>query len=482
MKRILYILCAVIATALASCNQEETNGNDSSATRQVTIEATADYAMADGSAAPQTRGTATADRYVIEVYQQADYTQAANVFADGTNRATNATGAFAMTLEKGKSYYCLLWADKQANGTAVYTVTDLKNVSLVAGSTPSEAFHGTKTIEGDASTYSVSLTRAVANIVLKETGTLAAGTLNMKFSQPTAFDVSTAAPTGTPADRTETLAVSAATGTKDAPVTISTAPILVFAPAASVATMNFTFQYGAQVEFEVNNASVQANYNTNITGQYGSGDTPVADYIEVNGLKVAVGNLVADGANGCKIGAPTDGGLYFQFGSLVGWSSTGDATIAVKPVGCTVASWDYDWTGASDPSADPDANDEVAGEGDPCRYYLGGTWRLPTDAEFGKLFENDGYPSSGPWKAEGDFSAGSSSYAAHTSGLKIPASGCRGNVDGSLSSVGSGGNYWSASPYDSVDGCLLYFFSSFVLPSGSTNRAYGFAVRCVRSN
>ncbi len=175
MKRIFYILSIMLAITLASCSNEELGENTSSGTREVTVSAAPDYAMGDGSTVPQTRGTANVDRYVIEVYQQADYTQAANVFADGTNRANNSTGTFAMILEKGKSYYCLLWADKQVNGTAVYTVTDLKNVALVAGSNPSEAFQGTKTIEGDVSTYNVSLTRAVANIVLKEKGTLAAG-------------------------------------------------------------------------------------------------------------------------------------------------------------------------------------------------------------------------------------------------------------------------------------------------------------------
>lgn len=281
MKRILYILCAVIATALASCNNEEMTGDNGSDTRQVTLEAIADYAMADGSAVPQTRGTTTADRYVIEVYQQADYTEAANVFADGTNRATNSTGSFALTLEKDKSYYCLLWADKKANGVDVYTVTDLKNVSLVSGSNPTEAFHGTKAIDGSASTYSASLRRAVANIVLKETGTLAAGTLSMKFSQPTAFNVSTAATTGTPTDRTETITVAETTGTKEAPATISTDAIFVLAPATSTATMTFTFQYAAQDEFEVNDAKVQANYNTNITGHYDATVTPPASSFAV---------------------------------------------------------------------------------------------------------------------------------------------------------------------------------------------------------
>ena len=40
----------------------------------------------------------------------------------------------------------------------------------------------------------------------------------------------------------------------------------------------------------------------------------------------ADGNLIAKGEHGAEIGATTDGGLYFQFGSLLGWAdgTTGD--------------------------------------------------------------------------------------------------------------------------------------------------------------
>lgn len=268
MKRIFYILSIMLAITLASCSNEELGENTSSGTREVTVSAAPDYAMGDGSTVPQTRGTANVDRYVIEVYQQADYTQAANVFADGTNRANNSTGTFAMILEKGKSYYCLLWADKQVNGTAVYTVTDLKNVALVAGSNPSEAFQGTKTIEGDVSTYNVSLTRAVANIVLKEKGTLAAGILNMKFSQPTMFDVSTAVPTGIPAERIETITFAAISGSVVTPVQLNGTPIYILAPTASAVATDFIFKNGSNAEFTVSGANVQANYNTNLIGHF----------------------------------------------------------------------------------------------------------------------------------------------------------------------------------------------------------------------
>ena len=263
-------MCAVLTAALASCSNEEMTGDNGSATKLVTIEAIADWDTADGSEAPQTRTPLLADRYLIEIYEQADYTVPANVFANGTHKATNATGSFSMALENGKSYYCLLWADSKVNGAAVYTTTDLKNVSLVSGSNPSNAFHGTLNIDSKSTTYSVSLHRAVANIVLKETGTLPAGTLTMKFSQPTVFDVSAATSKGVDTERTETFTLAEEiTGTNDSPAIINrTQQIFVLAPVASAAKTTFTFQYQNEEEFKVKDVKVQANYNTNITGHY----------------------------------------------------------------------------------------------------------------------------------------------------------------------------------------------------------------------
>lgn len=281
MKRIFYILSSMLAITLASCNNEELGENTSSDTREVTVNAAPDYAMADGSAAPQTRGTATVDRYVMEVYENADYSTPANVFEGGTaSRSTNATGSFTISLADNKDYYCLMWADKKANGAEVYTVTNLKNVSLISGAQPTEAFYGTLPIKGGKTEYSTLLHRAVANIVLKETGTLAAGTLNMKFSQPTTFDVSTAAPTGTSAERIETITFVAISGSVATPVQLNGTPIYILAPTASAVATDFIFKNGSNTEFTVSGANVQANYNTNLIGHFEE-EPPVPVYYSV---------------------------------------------------------------------------------------------------------------------------------------------------------------------------------------------------------
>lgn len=71
-------------------------------------------------------------------------------------------------------------------------------------------------------------------------------------------------------------------------------------------------------------------------------------------------------------------------------------------------------------------------------------------------------------------------YSSNTTGpdLYFPASGCRDGGSGSLSSVGSSGYYWSASPSSSDGGHGLYFTSGYWYWN-DTARADGFPVRAV---
>lgn len=207
-------------------------------------------------------------------------------------------------------------------------------------------------------------------------------------------------------------------------------------------------------------------------------------------LKWARGNLIADGAHGAVIGAPEDGGLYFQFGSLIGWSggATGDGTGRTANLSLPALSqwvtpngyigstaWDPSWSG------DPATEDASAGTGDPCRFYLGRSWRLPTKDEYIALFANSGYPSNGPWTAVGTFAEGSAdSYAVYSGGLKFPAAGARASNTGLLFLVGSYGNYWTISPYDAYNGYDFLLSSSNADPDYNDHRSYGFPVRCVQ--
>ena len=66
-----------------------------------------------------------------------------------------------------------------------------------------------------------------------------------------------------------------------------------------------------------------------------------------------------------------------------------------------------------------------------------------------------------------------------TATINFPASGLRGNNDGSLHDVGSAGYYWSAVPFNTYNGCDLDFSSGLVSPLSRGTRAFGFAVRAV---
>ena len=66
-----------------------------------------------------------------------------------------------------------------------------------------------------------------------------------------------------------------------------------------------------------------------------------------------------------------------------------------------------------------------------------------------------------------------------TATIFFPASGFRSYSDGSLSTVGVNGCYWSAVPYSTYYGCYLYFGWSGVSPQSHSYRSYGFAARPV---
>ena len=62
-----------------------------------------------------------------------------------------------------------------------------------------------------------------------------------------------------------------------------------------------------------------------------------------------------------------------------------------------------------------------------------------------------------------------------TATIFFPAAGCRSSSDGSLFNVGKFGYYWSAVPFNTYYGCVLYFYWSSVGPQSYDYRSYGFA-------
>jgi len=90
-------------------------------------------------------------------------------------------------------------------------------------------------------------------------------------------------------------------------------------------------------------------------------------------------------------------------------------------------------------------------------------FRLPTDAE---------------WNAERQIWSSNNAAGAFNSPLKLPVAGDRYGSSGSLLAVGSGGVYWSGT----VSGILARYlaFNSSNAGMGSSGRAGGFSVRCLK--
>lgn len=278
--------------------------------------------------------------------------------------------------------------------------------------------------------------------------------------------------------------------------------------------------------------------------------------IKINNLRWARGNLIASnstagahGLGGCRIGNPADGGLYFQFGSLIGYKG-GDqvnggtgagmpkaplttngtywngveyswvsdamvwptgmvgtktkweltvgpniATLSDYYFNYSVAPWDtenknireFNVSIAGDSGLGSLASGRYAtkGVGDPCSYYLGSSWRLPTAAECKTLFDdvanNTKWANVLHWKwtTQGVAYFVSTSDLSSSPKLFFPASGNRYYLDGSFYYVTWDGRGWSSSVSSAAYGLYLYFDGGVARPYNNYYRSYGFPVRCV---
>lgn len=196
---------------------------------------------------------------------------------------------------------------------------------------------------------------------------------------------------------------------------------------------------------------------------------------------------------GAESATATDGaktrGLYYQFGRkdpFVGSTEIYDINGTSKSTGATIAtgkvtfakavqtpatfytygSGNNDWASPNNYTS-KNWNDISESDGktffDPCPEG----WRLPTKAEYSNFSTTT-------------FTWDATNSGRTYNGNRFPAAGYRYSDDGGMSSVGSIGNYWSASPYSENYGYYLYFYSGYVNPADNINRARGFSVRCVQ--
>ena len=145
----------------------------------------------------------------------------------------------------------------------------------------------------------------------------------------------------------------------------------------------------------------------------------------------------------------------------------------------TYNSSNYDWYYTGSSSTDNTRWQSAKTIYDPCPVG----WRVPDGGE------------NGVWStALGSSSIYTGTYDSTNKGINLsgkfgsafiiwyPASGCRSNVDGALGDVGYGGYSWSVTPGHNSAYYLSFYGNGYVYPSGYSNRARGFGVRCVQES
>lgn len=183
-------------------------------------------------------------------------------------------------------------------------------------------------------------------------------------------------------------------------------------------------------------------------------DVTPTDYVLINGVKWATRN-VAEPATFAA--TPEDSGLFYQWNSSVGWSSTDPLT----PSDGT-STWNSLWNGDY---AAPSSSDTWATAYDPSPTG----YRVPTITEIQTL--NDTSKVTRTWTAQNGVQGYRLTDIATGNSIFLPASGFRKNSDGALLTVGTNGTYWSSTAY--------YNYALGWNLDGGVDRAYGFSVRPV---
>lgn len=217
--------------------------------------------------------------------------------------------------------------------------------------------------------------------------------------------------------------------------------------------------------------------------------------VRISNVDWATGNLVFDGKFGCKIGQPTDKGLFFQFGSLVGWDEGATLSAKAYPSGITPA-WNSNYYNAATTTGEifnllaQDNATATPGQGDACRYYLGNGWRLPTAIELASISGKSG-ASAIAWAGNGVTGQYNTSPAGAWFGslfankniltsLYTPASGQRAAAAGALSEANASGYYSSSTVTAAATASRLKFDASGVTPALPLDRKVGASIRCVK--
>ena len=270
MKRFLsYALCAT-AVCLASCSQDETLERTTKPSDFISFNASLP------EDAMQTRADAGVKRYIMQVYNGTDNVDLAPA-DDQTVSITNANGDFqingaSLGLEQGVTYTAVFWADYDATDVAkentVYNTDYLSWVYLNDGKQMTMAYCGKLTFTyGEGKTdLDVTLKRAVAQVNLKQKTAYTANDddkITVSYTGHKTYNVLTP---GVADDATNafTFDIAVEAGEKAEGSTLGS-----FVAFASNPT-EIKFKYNDGEEISVANVPLKENYQTNISGNYGS--------------------------------------------------------------------------------------------------------------------------------------------------------------------------------------------------------------------
>ena len=244
-----------IAAMLASCSQNEELFSDkgNNTVQQVTFTLATDEK-------PQTRATTDGLRYVVAVYDEAGTTEV-------KQETTFENNSFTIMLPPG-TYKCLFWADYGSTNYDATDLTSVKELKSTEADANAEAFYASQSVKvSNGNQVNVTLNRAVAKVILRETDVLEPGSMTVTYSRPLSFNVADGTTTGTESD-TKTLSIAnEIQGTTDSPVEIGSFYVLASADEANLD--KFITKYNEE-EKTISNVPVQANYQTYITGKYGA--------------------------------------------------------------------------------------------------------------------------------------------------------------------------------------------------------------------
>ena len=245
-----------IAAMLASCSQNEELFTDkgNNTVQQVTFTLATDEK-------PQTRATMDGLRYVVAVYDEAGTTEV-------KQETTFENNSFTIMLPPG-TYKCLFWADYGSTNYDATDLTSVKELKSTEADANAEAFYASQSVEvSNGNQVNVTLNRAVAKVILRETDVLEPGSMTVTYSRPTSFNVADGKTTGTESD-TKTLSIeNEIQGTTVRPAEIGSFYVLASSDEANLD--NFITKYNEEEKKTISNVPVQANYQTYITGKYGA--------------------------------------------------------------------------------------------------------------------------------------------------------------------------------------------------------------------